>query len=177
MTGARYVGVVFDLPVQQCFSYRVPDDWPVLPPIGARVRAPFGPRQLIGFVVTHDGVDSAFDPQRVKPLADCLDDIPALPAEVLQLIRWVADYYHCSEGETCFAAFPFGDSTAAPQEVLLALAGPLEELLARVPARATQKRVALETLAQCWPAMLPPSCSIRIPASRPASSASSSTWA
>lgn len=100
------VHVAVPLPLDQCYSYRVP---PALAPdvqVGCRVLVPFGPRQLTGVVVRQ--ADAAPDGRTLKPLLDVLDDTPALTDEMLRLTRWIADYYVCGWGEVIRAALPSG---------------------------------------------------------------------
>ena len=46
------------------------------------------------------------DPGTIKPITDILDDSPFLPADVVNLATWVADYYACGPGEAMAAAMP-----------------------------------------------------------------------
>jgi primosomal protein N' (replication factor Y) len=46
------------------------------------------------------------DPDSVKPIVDILDDAPFLPADVVALASWVAEYYACGVGEAVAAAMP-----------------------------------------------------------------------
>jgi primosomal protein N' (replication factor Y) len=42
----------------------------------------------------------------IKPITDILDDTAFLPADVVNLAAWVADYYACGPGEAMAAAMP-----------------------------------------------------------------------
>jgi len=42
----------------------------------------------------------------LKPLADVIDDEPFLPARVVELAGWLAEYYACGPGEAIAAAMP-----------------------------------------------------------------------
>jgi primosomal protein N' (replication factor Y) len=48
----------------------------------------------------------AASPDTIKPITDILDDSPFLPADVVNLATWVADYYACGPGEAMAAAMP-----------------------------------------------------------------------
>ncbi len=72
---------------------------------GARVWVPFGRGRVVG-VVLEIGADSSFDPARLKRVEALLDDAPLLPAEVVTLLRWGADYYHHPLGEVVATALP-----------------------------------------------------------------------
>jgi primosomal protein N' (replication factor Y) (superfamily II helicase) len=81
------VEVALPVPLPRTFSYRI--DRPVAP--GTRVRVPFSGRKLVGWVV-----GEANPPRELKRLRDVdrvLDDEPSVPPDVLELCRWIADYY------------------------------------------------------------------------------------
>jgi primosomal protein N' (replication factor Y) len=44
--------------------------------------------------------------QTIKPIVDILDPTPFLPADVVALAMWVAEYYACGTGEAIAAAMP-----------------------------------------------------------------------
>jgi primosomal protein N' (replication factor Y) len=88
-----------------------------VPPIGARVVVPLGPRIVTGIVVENQSTDakvrrSAFgvpgshvpgsaEPRAaVKPLRSVLDTEPFVPAEVVDLAKWTAEYYAAGVGDT-----------------------------------------------------------------------------
>jgi primosomal protein N' (replication factor Y) len=45
-------------------------------------------------------------PREIKPIVEILDTEPYLPADVLRLLSWVAEYYACGVGEALAAAMP-----------------------------------------------------------------------
>jgi len=98
----RSVGVVPLAPVEGVFTYAVPDGMDVA--AGARVVVPFGRREVTGVVVEVHADDA---PDDAREVADVLDG-PRLPADLLALTRWTADYYLCSWGEALRAALPSG---------------------------------------------------------------------
>jgi primosomal protein N' (replication factor Y) len=76
-----------------------------LPPIGARVRVPFGRRDRIGIVVDHPD-RTELDAAKVKPVRAALDAEPVIGAELLHTLRWAAAYYHFPLGEVLSHALP-----------------------------------------------------------------------
>lgn len=50
------------------------------------------------------------DLDRIKPILDVLDDLPSFTEELLDLVRWIADYYVCSHGDVIRAMLPPGAS-------------------------------------------------------------------
>jgi primosomal protein N' (replication factor Y) (superfamily II helicase) len=93
---SRLVAVAVPVPALDLLTYRVPDGLE-FPPCGARVLVPLGARRLTGIVV---GLADAPADARVdlKNLIDILDAEAFLPASVVSLAAWVAEYYACGVG-------------------------------------------------------------------------------
>lgn len=100
----RTVQVALPLPPRQTFSYRVPPSWPTPEP-GCRVRVPFGRSHTIGYVVDDAAVRP---PESLKALEEVLDADPFFPEDILNLTRWIADYYLVSWGSVLKCAYPGG---------------------------------------------------------------------
>src|SRR5438477_4897969 len=102
-----FAEVVFDRPVDQAYSYAVPDSLRDAIAVGKRVQAPFGrgDKPAIGYCVRL----SDTGPERaVKPLYRVLDDEALLTPDLLRLTRWMADYYLCGWGQVLNAVVPAG---------------------------------------------------------------------
>jgi primosomal protein N' (replication factor Y) len=142
--------------VLQDFAYAVPAGLAERVRPGVRVRVPFGPRRVIGLVdaVGDEGADAAGG-RRLRDVLEVLDDEPVLGAELLDLCRWIADYYVAPIGFVHRAALPPGlltarEPTGAPPQTrqVLRLTAELPTLLEREEAfgRATRQRELFETL-------------------------------
>ena len=141
----RLIAVAVPVPYLDALTYRVPDRFPEIPPVGARVRVPVGARTLVGCVIGHA---SAVEPGTdIRDVAEVLDSEPFLPASVVELCRWVADYYLAGIGDAIAAALPPGSrrlSNAKTERVVTATA----EGLSALPGSLTpRQRQALEELA------------------------------
>ena len=103
--------VAFDVPVPHSFSYRVPDDWTIVP--GQRVRAPLHGGARVGMVVA---VRTADDPG-LKTLSGLVDAKPVLSDAQLDLAGWIAKHSLSTLGSTCAAVSPPADreATTAPR--------------------------------------------------------------
>ncbi len=101
----RFVEVAVPLPVTGTFTYSVPEALQNAAVVGVRVLVPFGRRKITGFVV---GVAETAEVERVKPIVDVLDVSPVVDANMIQLTRWIADYYLASWGEVLRTALPPG---------------------------------------------------------------------
>lgn len=101
-----FIAVAVPVPTLDLLTYRVPNGTPT-PPVGARVIVPVGARAVTGVVVAHtlsapaDVADTA-----VKPFVRALDDRPFVPAPVVELARWTAEYYAAGAGATITAVLP-----------------------------------------------------------------------
>jgi primosomal protein N' (replication factor Y) len=102
-----FADVVFDRPVDQAFSYHVPDEWRAAIAVGKRVLAPFGKkdRAMTGYCI---GLSETPPVRAVKDIVRVLDDEALLTPLLLRLTRWMADYYLCSWGQVLNAVVPAG---------------------------------------------------------------------
>jgi len=96
--------VAVPAPLYRLFDYLAPSEVGV-PAVGARVRVPFGKRELVG-VVLGTAPESDLPHARLKRIARVLDAAPLLPASFLKLLAWAAEYYHHPVGEVVAAALP-----------------------------------------------------------------------
>ena len=94
--------VVFDAPVDQPFTYRIPADLTVHP--GQRVAAPLGGAERVGLVVAvrEDAAPNA----RLRPLARLVDAAPLLGSLELELVRWISAQSLTSVGSTALSLLP-----------------------------------------------------------------------
>jgi len=106
----RFVAVAVPVPQLDALTYRVPDGMP-LPPTGARVRVPIGTRVVTGIVVGPSEAPSG--DVEAKALQEVLDDTPFIPPNVVELCRWVAEYYMAGLGDAVDVALPPGAKARA----------------------------------------------------------------
>ncbi len=100
-----YVEVALPLPLPKTFTYRCPESFQPLIQVGVRVLVPFLNKKLTGYVVA---ISKLSDLKKIRDLDDVLDDRPAIELHLLQLTRWMSDYYLCSWGEAIRNALPSG---------------------------------------------------------------------
>src|SRR3990172_8159698 len=91
-------------PMRITFSYAVPDRLDELAVPGARVVVPFGKRTVVGVVLERSIRRSEIP--TLKDVSEVLDPLPALPARLIELGRWVAIYYLAPVGETFRVMLP-----------------------------------------------------------------------
>lgn len=111
---ARYAEVAIPIPLRRVFTYRIPDAMAGSVNPGAVVRVPFGRRNTSGFVV---GLarEAAF--RDIKDITGIEEAELSVPADVLDLCRWVSDYYLASLGEVLRTALPAGLGKKTPGDV------------------------------------------------------------
>jgi primosomal protein N' (replication factor Y) len=97
------VNVALRLPVKTEFTYRLPPGMHAA--VGNRVRVPFRGRDLPGVVVAV-AATSDLDPEKLRDVAEVLDQQVLLPPTLLALARRMASEYGCSLGEALDAELP-----------------------------------------------------------------------
>ena len=142
------IRVAVPVPGLDLLTYRVPDDTGT-PSIGARVVVPVGSRSVTGIVVEEATSDAGIREEDVRPIRQLLDREPFVPADVVSLARWTAEYYAAGAGETITAVLPpktRGDRADAhkTRRVAALTAAGLGAL--ESPALTSKQREALEIL-------------------------------
>ncbi|MFZ5654383.1 MAG: primosomal protein N' [Pseudomonadota bacterium] len=92
-------------PLRRLFDYLPPPDHRRALAPGTRVRVPFGSRRLVGVVVGRGACDAG-QGRALRAIEQVLDEEPLLPGELLELVRWAADYYHHPVGEAVLSVLP-----------------------------------------------------------------------
>ncbi|HBA27530.1 MAG TPA: primosomal protein N' [Nitrospinae bacterium] len=112
VSGANlFAEVVFGVPINRVFLYKIPEKLKSLSKKGIRVFAPFGRRNLIGYIVAlQDKSDPVLRHNgtciETKELIEILDAEPVVNDEMLKFTRWISDYYLCPWGEVIESAMP-----------------------------------------------------------------------
>ncbi|TSI11460.1 primosomal protein N' [Lysinibacillus sp. BW-2-10] len=112
-------------PVDRPFDYVVP--LPMVPLIenGSRVKVPFGPRNVLGFVVNlknHTEVPA----DKIKPISQLLDIEPVLTPEMLELAKWLKNETICYEIDALQVMLP--SALRAKYEKIITLQNSIEQL-------------------------------------------------
>jgi primosomal protein N' (replication factor Y) len=109
VANTSYAEVAVPLHVFQTFTYRLSPEQSVQAEVGARLVVPLGRNLVTGYVVgLHDELPAALAEVEVKDAQTLVDTEPVCSREILELARWVADYYACPLGEVIKAALPPG---------------------------------------------------------------------
>jgi len=85
--------VTLEIALRREFDYLIPPEFVGHVEVGTRVKVPFGRRQVLG-CVTALAESSAFE--TLKPILKIISMQSLVTSRVLELARWMADYYCCA---------------------------------------------------------------------------------
>ncbi len=114
---ATFCEVAVPVPLPDTFTYRIPEELRERVCVGGRVIVPFGTRKLVGVVTA-----LAAEPRTAKGLkeiAEVVDAEPLLPASLLELARWMTEYYLAPPGEVFRSLLPLHDEFARSERARL----------------------------------------------------------
>lgn len=122
---AKVIVDVSAYPVDRPFDYGVPENLQHLVEAGSRVKVPFGPRNVIGFIVGFS--DTTDVPAgKLKNIAELLDLAPVLTAEMLEMAKWLTQKTLCYEIDALQVMLP--NALRAKYEKRVLLKVPVEQL-------------------------------------------------
>jgi primosomal protein N' (replication factor Y) len=98
-----FAEIAFPISLKKTFTYSIPENLKEKIKPGQRALVPFGRDKKSGFVVK---VSPISDIRKAKEVLDLIDEEPVISPEILELTRWVSDYYYASWGECLKAALP-----------------------------------------------------------------------
>ncbi len=106
-----YAEVAVPLHVFQTFTYRLSAEQSMEAKAGARLVVPLGRTVVTSYIVDIlDELPQSLTETEIKDAQTLVDADPVCNPEILELARWVADYYGCPLGEVIKAALPPGMS-------------------------------------------------------------------
>jgi primosomal protein N' (replication factor Y) len=106
-------------PLANTLTYKVPAGISAQP--GCRVLVPLGRRQVTGYILAvHAQNDSSY---KIRTISALLDNNPLFPAAMVELFRWIAEYYQFPIGEVIKTALPAGLTSASGRRISLTAAG------------------------------------------------------
>jgi len=108
---SHIIRVAFESGVDSEFDYAVPDDLGSVS-AGQRVRVPFGRRnkEAVGFCVLSDvSLEDSYGAsgrRKLKKVRAIIDESPLLDDSMMELARWISEYYVCPLGQVLTAMVP-----------------------------------------------------------------------
>lgn len=110
-----FVDVALHLPVEQLFTYSVPEAWASKVEPGVRVRVPFQSRTLAGTCLhVHERIPSF----PVRPILGVLGDRPPFGRKMLRVCSYLARRYGAAVGEVLDAALPIAVRKGGAQKTV-----------------------------------------------------------
>ena len=100
-----FANIAFPISVDRLFTYSVPQYLDAIAQPGVRVLASFHESKQEGVVVERVN-ETDLELDKIKNISDCLDEEPTFSEELLELTKWMSDYYLSSWGNALFCAVP-----------------------------------------------------------------------
>src|SRR6266567_7135460 len=116
----QYAQVAVPVHLNKTFTYRLPAAMQRAARVGSRVMIQFGAKPTTGYIVALSArlrEGTSLVESEIKDVQELLDVEPPLTPEVLEITRWVADYYAAPWGEVMRAALPAGINATVEQTV------------------------------------------------------------
>ena len=129
----KFVQVALPVHLRKLFTYRLPSSMQSSAQVGSRVVVRLGNKPMTGYIVAllpKLRVGTSLVESELKEVEELLDVEASLTPDVVELTRWVSDYYAAPLGEVMRAGLPAGINTSIMQVVSItergrdALSGP-----------------------------------------------------
>ena len=85
--------VTLEIALRKEFDYFIPPELEGRVEVGTRVKVPFGRRQVLGCVT---GMAEQSEHETLKPITKIIGAQSLVTPRVLELARWIAEYYCCA---------------------------------------------------------------------------------
>lgn len=133
----KFAQVALPVHLRKLFTYKLSETMQQTARVGSRVIVRLGNKPMTGYIVAlqpklREG--TSLVESGLKEVEELLDIEPSLTSEVVELTRWVADYYAAPLGEVMRAALPAGINTSVMQVLTITPGG--REVLERSRERA-----------------------------------------
>ena len=147
----RYAEVAVPVHVSSTFVYRLPVSMRHIAQPGSRIVVPLGRKLVTGYIVSLSEnlrSETSLQESDIKDAKEILDVVPLVTPELLELTRWVAEYYLAPWGEVIKAALPPGISPTIEQFVSITENGRAELTNSPSADTPTTKRRLLQLLGE-----------------------------
>jgi len=102
---------------------------------GSRVSVELGKRKAAGIVLSVvNSLPELPETVKIRPILDTIDELPAMPSDLLKLCLWVSNYYFYPLGQVFDLVIPFGRS----EPIGSALSGPATKFVRLVDCKACE---------------------------------------
>ncbi len=101
---ATFAEIAVPLPLPAPLTYEIPPELALLAQAGVRAKVRVGKRRLTGLILAlHDRRPEGFE---IRPIEEIVDLEPVIPADLLELARFAAEYYLAPIGDVVRAMVP-----------------------------------------------------------------------
>jgi primosomal protein N' (replication factor Y) len=119
-SAAQFAQIAVPVHLRKLFTYRLPPAMQHSARVGSRVMVQLGTKSMSGYIVAllprlRSG--TTLVEAELKEVQELLDVDPPLTAEILEITRWVAEYYAAPWGEVMRAALPAGINATVEQTI------------------------------------------------------------
>lgn len=112
-----FLEVAVAAPINHTLTYAPPGDTTVTLQPGLRLLVPLGGRLVTGYLL--EILSEAPAVQKIKPVAEVLDETPLFPESFVPFCRWIARYYQYPIGEVIKTALPGGLTRTSGHRIIL----------------------------------------------------------
>ena len=120
MNAPIYINVAIAVPIDQTYTYQVPETFKDSCFTGVRVMVPFGRQTLSGYCMEFTD-DPPVD--KIKCIFDVLDETPLFYPDMVPLFKWMARYYCFPIGQVVKSCLPDGLSVITANTAKITPAG------------------------------------------------------
>ena len=116
----QFAQVAIPVHLRKLFTYRLPPSMQHSARVGSRVMVQLGTKPVAGYIVAllpGLRIGTSLVESEIKDVQELLDIEPPITPDVLELTRWVADYYAAAWGEVLRATLPAGVNATVEQTV------------------------------------------------------------
>jgi len=134
--------VAVPLHIFQTFTYRLTPEQSVQAEVGSRLVVPLGRSLVTAYIVgLIDELPENLADIDIREAQSLVDAVPVCSPEILQLARWVADYYSCPLGEVIKAALPPGMTPSLRRSRQAAFAKPKLRRFVRLSSQSNEGKL------------------------------------
>ncbi|MCL2809138.1 MAG: primosomal protein N' [Treponema sp.] len=114
-----YFDLIFDIPVLNnsnvhSYTYQVDDKNEAA--VGKRAMVPFGRRDILGYIIAErENPPDSIKIESIKKIRRVVDKEPLFDTKIVEIARWMADFYLCNIGQALSIMIPSGRRMIVPE--------------------------------------------------------------
>src|SRR5437763_11464436 len=122
----QFAQIAVPVHLRKLFTYKLPSSMQAAARVGSRVMIQLGAKPTVGYIVAllpKLRTGTSLIESELKEIQELLDVDPPLTPEVLEITRWVSDYYAAPWGEVMRAALPAGINASVERTIAITKLG------------------------------------------------------